>query len=103
MKFCPKCGSLLVPRNARISCSCGYSQDEKITIKIEHEQEHTIIDVKETDGLESLPRTEEECPKCGNDKAYFGTQQTGPSDEPEIIIYKCTKCKHTWRSTNHPY
>lgn len=103
MKFCPKCGSLLKPKNGILGCDCGYSQDESLTIKLEHKQENTKIDIKETDGLESLPRTEEECPECGNGEAYFGTQQTGPSDEPEVIIYRCTKCKHTWRNTNHPY
>jgi DNA-directed RNA polymerase subunit M len=103
MQFCPECGSLLTPKNKCISCGCGYSQDETITLKMDHKQEDSKIDVKENDGLESLPKIEEECPECGNGEAYFGTQQTGPSDEPEVIIYRCTKCKHTWRSTNRPY
>ena|SRR3989338_6202244 len=105
--FCPKCGSLLKARKEGdskvMACSCGYSQKELVTIKLDHKQENTKIEVKETDGFESLPRTDEECPKCHHPEAYFGTQQTGPSDEPEIIIYKCVKCNHTWRNTNHPY
>lgn len=101
--FCPKCGSLLIPKNKRLSCSCGYSQDENVTLKMDHKFEQKNIDVREGDGLESLPRTDVECPKCGNNEAYFGTQQTGPSDEPEIMIFRCTKCKHTWRNTNNMY
>jgi len=102
--FCPKCGSLLKPKEGKMSCSCGYTQDKTVNIKIDHEHKKIHdIEILETDGSESLPSTEEECPKCGNNKAYFGTQQTGPSDEPEITIFRCTKCKHTWRNTNHPY
>lgn len=102
--FCPKCGSLLVPKDGKLGCSCGYSDDKASSImRMPHIQKNDMIEVREGDGDEHLPVTEEECPSCHNDKAYFGTQQTGPSDEPEIIIYRCTKCKHTWRNTNHPY
>ena len=47
--------------------------------------------------VETYPVIEEQCPKCGNENAYFWTQQTRASDEPETKFYKCTKCKHTWR------
>lgn len=102
--FCPKCGSMLKPKNGKMYCNCGYTQEKTVSIKLDHKYEHIKdMDIMESEGSESLPITEEECPKCENAKAYFGTQQTGPSDEPEIVIFRCVKCKHTWRSTNHPY
>jgi len=100
--FCPKCGSLLIPKNRKLSCSCGYIHNDKITFNTKHDTSNKIV-IREKDSFESLPKTDEECPECGNNEAYFGTQQTGPSDEAEITIFKCTKCKHTWRNTNHPY
>jgi DNA-directed RNA polymerase subunit M len=102
--FCPKCGLLLKPKNGKMYGSCGYKQQETVNIKMEHEPDSfKEPEILESDGSESLPITEEECPKCHNEKAYFGTRQTGPSDEPEIMIFRCVKCKHTWRSTNNMY
>ena len=39
-----------------------------------------------------------ECPKCGNNEAYWILRQTRASDEPETRIYTCTKCHHRWRA-----
>tara|TARA_Y100000310_G_C20650818_1_gene799312 strand:- start:76 stop:345 length:270 start_codon:yes stop_codon:yes gene_type:complete len=41
--------------------------------------------------------SKEECPKCANIGAYWWTEQTRSSDEPETQFFRCTKCKHTWR------
>lgn len=43
------------------------------------------------------PKTDEKCPKCGNDKAYYWSVQTRAADESPTRFYKCTKCSHTWR------
>ena len=101
MMFCPKCGSMVVPKKEDgknvIVCSCGYT-DKKVK-DIEHkeeikkEEEVSIVD----DNKETLPETEAECEKCGNNKAYFWLVQTRAGDEPETKFLKCTKCKHTWR------
>jgi len=48
-------------------------------------------------GEEIHPIVNEECPKCGNDRAYFWTVQTRASDESETKFFKCTKCGHTRR------
>jgi DNA-directed RNA polymerase subunit M len=47
--------------------------------------------------LEMHPKVKIICEKCGNNAAYFWTQQTRAADEPETRFFKCTKCKHTWR------
>ncbi|RZD31406.1 MAG: transcription factor S [uncultured DHVE6 group euryarchaeote] len=38
-----------------------------------------------------------ECEKCNHTEAYWWTEQTRSSDEPETQFFRCTKCKHTWR------
>lgn len=101
MMFCPKCGSILVPKKESgkyvLSCSCGYkSKDSENTSLKEEVKEQKEIDVIDQD-FEGKPLVEAECPKCSHNKAYFWTQQTRSSDEPETKFYKCEKCKHVWR------
>lgn len=99
MTFCPKCGSILVPKKEDdkivMACSsCGYKEEpKKITEKIEAKKEIEVVDTE----FETLPEEEAKCPKCGNNRAYYWTKQMRAGDEPESIFYKCTKCKHTWR------
>ena len=75
-------------------CGCKESAESfEIREKTEKEKEIEVIEKE----IETMPAVEAECPKCGNDRAYFFTQQTRASDEPETKFYRCTKCKHTWR------
>ncbi|MCI4368249.1 MAG: transcription factor S [Thermoplasmata archaeon] len=53
--------------------------------------------IVEGDRAATLPTAEEECPKCGNSKAYWVLRQTRGADEPETRIFECTKCGHKWR------
>ena len=39
-----------------------------------------------------------ECPKCGNHEAYWWIVQTDTAEEPSTQFFRCTKCKHTWRT-----
>lgn len=100
--FCPKCGSILVPkiRNKKkiIECSCGYKENDisKIeTLKevVKPQKEVEVVDEE----VEIYPETDEKCSECGHDKAYFWTVQTRAGDESETKFLKCKKCKHTWR------
>lgn len=99
--FCPKCGSILIPkedgRKKRLTCSCGYSskEDEDILLQ-ENFRKDRKIEVLDQN-VEVLPRTEEECPKCKNKFAYFWTVQTRAGDEAETRFFECVKCKHRWR------
>ena len=100
--FCPKCGSLMVPKIVKkkkvIACvSCGYidKSGEKIELKENTEKDDNISVVDKE--IETLPETEVECPKCHNKTAYYWTVQTRAGDEPETKFYKCKKCKHIWR------
>ena len=99
--FCPKCGSLLLPKkegNKTITkCGCGYSSDSNINTKfsetVKKEEERTgAVDSE----VETLPITDTECPKCKHKKAYFWEVQTRAADEAPTKFLKCEKCKHIW-------
>ncbi len=102
--FCPKCGSLLVPKKdgkkTIFRCSCGYVQKEKpeepISLKEELKTEEKKMAVVENED-ENLPLADAECPKCGHKKAYYWMIQTRAGDEPETRFFKCEKCKNVWR------
>jgi len=108
MKFCPKCGNLMLPDRKRkvwVCRSCGYEEPfdeqkdrEKTVIKqkVEHKPDEGIIVVEQD--VKTLPTTKVTCPKCGNDTAYWWELQTRAGDEPSTIFYRCTKCGHVWRS-----
>ena len=104
MMFCPKCGSILLPKMGKnkkkvLACSCGYTNKDTDSIKMREKvakaKEIEIVD--EDVDIKILPKVNEECPKCKHDTAYFWTLQTRAGDEPETRFFKCEKCKHTWR------
>lgn len=106
--FCPKCGSLLIPKKVNnkkvVACSCGYKSKKADDIKIQETSSKKETDEKKFDVVEhekeAYPLTEEECEKCGHRKAYFWTVQTRAGDEAETKFFKCEKCKHVWRDYN---
>jgi len=98
MRFCPKCHSLLIPRNKRLECKCGYSEDGKVEIKIKVEKPKDIVVVDEDIeymGESTIPIV---CWNCGNRGVYFWMVQIRRADEPPTRFYKCKKCKKVWRS-----
>ncbi|MEA3378411.1 MAG: transcription factor S [Nanoarchaeota archaeon] len=102
MLFCPKCGSLLEPKEQGkknvLVCSCGYSSIEKEDIVIQEDvNKSNKIEILEEKEIETLPKADEECPKCGNKSAYYWTIQTRAGDEAETRFFQCTKCKYRWR------
>jgi DNA-directed RNA polymerase subunit M len=83
-------------------CSCGYNTKKseapkanviKEVVKPKHIDKLEVVSEQDT----TLPLTEEQCPECGHEKAYWWTKQMRASDEPETKFLKCEKCKHTWR------
>jgi len=86
MRFCPKCGSIMVPRrrNGRtyaVCPRCGYEEE---------------ITASTAPRIASIAKGVE-CPKCGNREAYVWMMQTRAADEPPTRFYRCTKCGYTWR------
>jgi transcription factor S len=101
--FCPKCGSLLMPKKNKkvLACSCGYANKEKVEVKLsETVHGHNKIEIlDEKQDLKSLPLTDVECPKCRHEKARFWTSQTRAADEAETRFFRCEKCGHVWRDS----
>lgn len=101
MLFCPDCGGLLKrkkkgDKKILVCKSCGAEFEGKAKIKKEKNKKKKEINVVEKEE-ETMPTVEKECPKCGNEKAFFWTLQTRASDEPATKFFKCTKCGYTWR------
>ncbi len=99
MKFCPKCGTLLVQKRKRFSCNkCGYVEKEKVKLitseKFIRKEGAGVLREKESI---VMPTIAVDCPKCGNEEAYFYTAQTRAGDEAETQFFHCTKCHYKWR------
>ena len=101
--FCPKCGSVLLPKKEGskkiLACTCGYKGNNIINTKITETvtKKERDVEVIEKSKLDILPKTESICEKCGNKEAYYWTIQTRAGDEPETKFLRCTKCEYTWR------
>ena len=101
--FCPKCGSLMMPKkegNKKIlACSCGYKsgnvENTKITETVTKKSRK--IEIIEKSDFETLPKTDAKCERCGHKTAFFWKVQTRAGDEPETKFLKCEKCGYTWR------
>ena len=105
--FCPKCGSILLPKKEGsqtvMKCSCGYKSTNLDTAMIREEvidESKSVEIVDKKDDYKSLPKMKAECPKCGNNEAYFWEVQTRASDEPATKFLRCTKCNGVWRDYN---
>ncbi len=89
----------MFPKKGIMVCGkCGYEEtaadDSESVIKEESEiREVAIFE----DELDTLPTTAVTCPKCGHNLAYWVLRQTRAADEPPTRIYRCVKCKHSWR------
>ena len=102
MEFCPECGAMLLPNgDGVLTCnSCGYSEEladnneYEVSANIEASENVKMLG----EDIEVGPVTNETCPECGNDKATYTMLQTRSADEAPTRIFKCTKCKHTWRA-----
>jgi DNA-directed RNA polymerase subunit M len=110
VKFCPKCETRMKPKieeGIALCPKCG-------TVDKEEEQSSTakkkltslpesisgsslkVMDPEKTPA--ALPTTATECPKCGNNTAFWWMLQTRSADEATTQFFRCTKCSHTWRN-----
>lgn len=98
MKFCPKCGALLVKKGEVWICPKGdYRTNEKIKIESRETQEREKIAVMKEGQTNVYPLVTATCPKCGHHKAFFFTIQTRAGDEAETRFFTCAKCNYRWR------
>ena len=103
MIFCEKCGALMIPKKDEGKTIIGCTKCRNIstkrqqfilTEKSEAARKIEVVDKK----VDTLPKTKEDCTKCGHKEAYYWTMQTRAADEAETRFFKCVKCNHTWRS-----
>lgn len=105
MMFCPKCGSILVPKtkNGKVVtlCSCGFKGDEKesesMSFKEQVAKEKDIEVISDDKDADALPEADCYCSKCGHNKAGYWLAQTRSADEPATKFMKCKKCGKVWR------
>lgn len=106
MKFCEKCGGLLVVetkhKTSYLVCKkCRKKtplRKEKIKISESLNERRKVVVVGREEGYAELPKTQVMCPKCEHTEAFWWMQQTRSADEPPTIFYKCCKCGYSWRS-----
>lgn len=107
MDFCPNCGKMLFPQkdeegNSFLECGCGYTdklskeKESEYSIKQKVETEATVIDKGED--IDVRPTTNEECPECGHNLAYWELRQTRSADEAETRFFQCCECGYKWRA-----
>ena len=100
--FCPKCGSLLMPKleggKRVLKCgSCGYFAVGEMKLSSAGVKPKEVSVVEKTHDMRV--QVDATCPKCKHDKARHWSIQTRSADEPETRYYQCEKCGHTWRET----
>lgn len=96
--FCPKCGSIIFPKDGVFTCSkCGTSTDSGASESFTTDAKKVDTIVQSSDTV--LPKVRIECPKCKHTEATVTVRQTRAADEPETMIYRCCnpKCNHSWR------
>lgn len=99
MEFCPDCGAMLLPKDGKLECGCGYTKDlsdnNEYAVSKEIEAEENVKMLGED--IDMGPGINEVCPKCGHDKATYELKQTRSADEAPTRFFTCKKCKHKWR------
>lgn len=101
MMFCPKCKSIMMPKNVggkkQFVCSCGYKHAaDNVMITETTKAKSNEFVVVENEATTNII-IDASCPKCGPVKAEYWEIQTRSADEPATRFHKCTKCGHTWR------
>jgi transcription factor S len=113
MKFCPKCETRMkskIEENIFTCPRCGFSATKEngkkeagfvTSSNLLYPDKNVGSSLKVMDserGPDALPTTAVDCPKCGNNNAFWWMLQTRSADEAATQFYRCTKCGHTWRN-----
>jgi len=111
MKFCPRCGSLMVVKTVNgkkvwMCPSCGYTEEIKddgsvsalvLKQRIKHSEKERLVVIPKDINWEAMPKTRVTCPRCGYHEAYYWVVQTRRADEPPTRFFKCVRCGYVWR------
>ena len=91
--LCPKCGFTAEKEQYQ-----PLSKKKSITTSSENTSGSSLKVMDTDSGPTALPTTSIECPKCGNNTAFWWMLQTRSADEATTQFYRCTVCSHTWRN-----
>jgi transcription factor S len=91
--LCPKCGFTADKEQYQ-----PLSKKKSITTSSENTSGSSLKVMDTDSGPTALPTTSIECPKCGNNTAFWWMLQTRSADEATTQFYRCTVCSHTWRN-----
>ena len=108
MKFCQKCDSRLLLGPDTIShlvcTNCGdvmnlINPDSPRRIDFPSISHQDIVVISEEEmKLQVHPTVRIDCPKCDGMRAAYWTTIIGDEEESvEVQVFKCTKCRYTWR------
>ena len=96
IKFCNVCKGLLVESNGSWICIvCQKKHDYFSLVSSEDIAINLGIQIVNEEEYETLPKTDWNCPKCGNKEAYFWNLIITASDEADTIYHRCTRCTYT--------
>ncbi|KAH7710750.1 DNA-directed RNA polymerase III polypeptide [Aphelenchoides avenae] len=104
--FCPQCGTFLQIEQGtecnQFTCS-GCSYVLPVTKKVSSRLYPQLKDLDEVLGgpsaWQNAQITDERCPRCSHEQAYFMQLQTRSADEPMTVFYRCANadCAHRWK------
>lgn len=103
--FCPKCGSILIPKEIgkktiMVCSGCGFkskdAEEEQIREIVKQTKSVEVVEKEQ----EHLPLVDIECSRCHHKRAYYWEIQTRAADEAATQFFKCEKCKRVWRKND---
>jgi DNA-directed RNA polymerase subunit M len=108
MEFCDDCGSMMKTEDDAWVCgSCGAEKardadtEQQKAVTTQGQEESEVVDTSEVDATDMGPTTNERCPECDNDRAFYEMKQIRAADESETRFFTCTDCEHKWREDDH--
>jgi len=110
-RFCLNCNNMLYPREDRVNqqllytCrNCMYTEQASNPLIYKHQ---LISEISETAGVTqdlaqdpTLPRSNDECPKCHEHECVFFQSQERRAETTMILFYVCTHCGHMFRKAS---
>ena len=109
MEFCTDCGTRLRPVLSSETMFCRKCRNEvrlpsqpikSLPNNLTTRVPDSVITIESSNmDLDVLPTTRMECPECAHNRAYYRTLEIwdDDGDTSDYQLYRCTKCKHTWR------
>lgn len=90
--MCPKCGFSSVEEESELL------NENKLPSTRQGNPGSSLKILDGEKGPDTLPTISIDCPRCGNNIAFWWMLQTRSADEATTQFYRCTKCDHTWRN-----